>query len=96
MNVPIYISEIVPNEVRGRFVAWYTFLVVAGQFTANVVALLLKDNIIVLTIIGEVLVVIQVFGVIWVIPESPRWLAKNGQEKEADKVMELIYKPEYV
>jgi MFS family permease len=30
MNVPIYISEIVPNEVRGRFVAWYTFLVVAG------------------------------------------------------------------
>ena len=30
MNVPIYLSEIAPNEVRGRFVAWYTFLIVAG------------------------------------------------------------------
>ena len=30
MNVPIYLSEIAPNEVRGRFVAWYTFLIVVG------------------------------------------------------------------
>ena len=30
MNVPIYISEMVPNELRGRFVAWYTFTVVLG------------------------------------------------------------------
>ena len=30
MVVPIYITEVVPNELRGRFVAWYTFMVVLG------------------------------------------------------------------
>lgn len=30
MNVPIYISEICPIEMRGRVIAIYTFLVVFG------------------------------------------------------------------
>ena len=38
----------------------------------------------------------QIFGVIFVIPESPRWLAKNGQVEEAERVLTMIYKPEYV
>jgi len=58
MNVPIYISEIVPNEVRGRFVAWYTLLVIAGFLTANVVSLLLKDRFIILLWIGEICVIV--------------------------------------
>ena len=57
MNVPIYISEIVPNEVRGRFVAWYTLLVVAGQLTANVVSIILKDKFIVIFWIGQIIVI---------------------------------------
>ena len=78
MNVPIYISEIVPNEVRGRFVAWYTFVSVLGVLTANVMSLLLKDDFIISFWIGEVIVIAQIFGIIFKIPESPRWLAKNG------------------
>jgi len=58
MNVPIYISEIVPNEVRGRFVAWYTLLVMAGFMAANVVSLLLKDRFVVLFWIGEIFVIV--------------------------------------
>lgn len=78
MNVPIYISEIVPNEVRGRFVAWYTLTVVAGQLCSNVVSLILKDKFIVIIWIGEVVVIVQMISIFFVIPESPRWLAKNN------------------
>ena len=98
MNVPIYISEVVPNEVRGRFVAWYAFLIVAGQLLANVMALILinVDFIIIIFWIGELFVLIQILGLVFVIPESPRWLAKNGQTSEANKVLDKVYKPEYV
>lgn len=88
MNVPIYISEIVPNEHRGRFIAWYTFLVVAGQLTANVVSLLLKDNFLITFWIGEVMVLGQIIMIVFFIPESPRWLAKNGQTEKGNKVLE--------
>ncbi len=57
MNVPIYISEIVPNEVRGRFVAWYTFLVVLGNLIANVVSLLLVQRFTIVFWIGEIFVI---------------------------------------
>ena len=96
MNVPIYISEVVPNEVRGRFVAWYTFAVVLGQLVANVVAILLADHFLISFWIGEFFVILQLFGMFVVLPESPRWLAKNGQMAEAHKVLDQIYKPEYV
>ena len=96
MNVPIYISEIVPNEVRGRFVARYTLLVVAGQLASNVVCLILKDHFIIIFWIGQTIVIAQMVSIFFVIPESPRWLAKNGQVEEAEKVLEQIYKPEYV
>jgi len=41
LNVPIYISEVCPTEMRGRVIAIYTFLVVFGTFTANVIILLM-------------------------------------------------------
>jgi MFS family permease len=40
LNVPIYISEVCPTEMRGRVIAIYTFLVVFGTFLANVIILL--------------------------------------------------------
>jgi len=96
MNVPIYISEVVPNELRGRFVAWYTFSVVVGQFAANVASLILGRRIVWIYSIGEFFVIIQIIGILLVVPESPRWLAKNGQQAEAEKVLDQIYKPESV
>lgn len=58
MNVPVYISEIVPNEFRGRFVAWYTFITVFGVMTANVVSLILNDHFLAILWIAEVFVIV--------------------------------------
>ena len=96
MNVPIYITEIVPNEMRGRFIAWYTFLVVLGNLIANVMSILLDQKFTIVFWIGEIFVIAQIVGIFFIIPESPRWLAKNGQVEEAAKCLELVYKPEYV
>ena len=41
MNVPLYISEICPIEMRGRVIAIYTFLVVFGQFFSLIMGLAL-------------------------------------------------------
>ena len=79
MNVPIYMSELVPDDLRGRIVAWYTFMVVTGQFVANVASLLLTEKIVSIYWFGQFFVVVQIVGILVYIPESPRWLAKNGQ-----------------
>ena len=41
LNVPIYITEVLPQEMRGRVIAIYTFLVVFGTFMANIIILLI-------------------------------------------------------
>ena len=42
------------------------------------------------------MVFVQILTIFFVIPESPRWLAKNGEVERAEKVLEQIYKPDYV
>ena len=96
MNVPIYISEIVPNEMRGTFVSMYTLLVVIGQLVANVMALVFGHRFVVIVWLGEILCALQIVGVIFALPESPRWLAQRGMTEMANKCLDKIYKQEYV
>ena len=93
MNAPIYISELVPTEFRGRFVAWYTFLVVLGQLVANISFLALGNRYVICISVGLLFAILQVFGVYFFMPESPRWLAKNSQIVAANKCLDMIYKP---
>lgn len=44
LNVPIYISEICPSEMKSRVIAIYSFLCVFGTFIANVIILCMHVN----------------------------------------------------
>jgi len=86
---PMYISEISPAHNRGRLVALFQFNVVSGILIAFVSNYLLFG-------IGEEawrwMLGVQAFpaflffALVFLVPESPRWLVKNNQIAEAKKV----------
>ncbi|XP_010550028.1 PREDICTED: sugar transporter ERD6 [Tarenaya hassleriana] len=77
--IPIYIAEISPKHVRGSFVFANQLMQNCGISLFFIVGNFIPWRI--LSIIGMVPCVIHVFGLFF-IPESPRWLAKFGRDKE--------------
>jgi len=100
MLAPMYISEIVPANVRGRLVSWNQFAVVIGIFISFLVNYQIGK-------IGdaswqfsrgwrfmfgaETIPAIIYFFLLFTIPESPRWLVLKGQDEKAASVMYKIF-----
>src|ERR1700759_48440 len=91
-----YLSEILPRQVRGRYIAWaYTlgFLgvplaaFIGGRFVAG--HNLLIDGWRWLLVIGSLGAAI-VFAMRRSLPESPRWYEIHGQQAEADRLTREI------
>jgi len=90
---PMYISEISPAHNRGRLVALFQFNVVSGILIAFVSNYLLFG-------IGEdawrwmlgvqAFPALLFFTLVFLVPESPRWLVKSNQIDEAKKVFAEI------
>jgi len=89
----MYIAEISPAAIRGRNVAINQLTIVIGILVTNLVNYTLSDKgpdaWRWMFGLGVVPSLIFLVGVIW-LPESPRWLAKAGKQKEAEKVLEKI------
>jgi SP family xylose:H+ symportor-like MFS transporter len=87
---PMYIAEISPASVRGRNVAINQLTVVIGILVTNLVNYFLADTgpdaWRWMFGLGVVPSLIFLFGVIY-LPESPRWLVKDGQIERAQKVL---------
>ena len=96
---PMYIAEIAPAARRGRLVALFQFNIVAGILLAY-----LSNYLIGLADSGAAewrwkLGVAAVpsalfFAALFGIPQSPRWLVRNGRTAEARQVLERIGEPE--
>lgn len=94
---PMYISEIAPAHNRGRLVALFQFNIVSGILIAFVSNYLLSGA-------GEDswrwMLGVQAFPsllffvLVFMIPESPRWLALHGRTDEARNVLKQIGEPE--
>jgi sugar porter (SP) family MFS transporter len=93
---PMYIAEISPSNWRGRFVAFFQFNIVLGIVLAYV------SNYFIRGIdhdwqwmIGMLAAPSVLFAILlYTIPESPRWLIKQGREQEAYGVFKITGEPD--
>ena len=90
---PMYIAEIAPARLRGRLVAVSQFNIVMGILIAFFSNYLLvgvgADNW--RWMFGVVAIPAAIFfGLLFVVPESPRWLMKMGQSEKAKAVLEKV------
>jgi len=97
MICPVYIAEISPEKWRGRLGTLFQLGIVTGIFITLFVNKLIQGmgdenwN----TASGwrwmlgmEVVPAVLFIGLLFAVPESPRWLALNGREAEAREVLE--------
>lgn len=93
--VPLYISEVAPVEIRGKLVAFNTAVICGAQLLSAIIAFLIRPDWRLMLGLSGIPSFVQLIGMFFM-PESPRWLGKVGRADEQRKVMELIYKEEYL
>jgi sugar porter (SP) family MFS transporter len=93
---PMYISEISPADRRGRLVALFQFNVVTGillAFFSNYLLFGISEDSWRWMLGVQAIPSLIFFVMVFFVPESPRWLMKNGKEAEAEKVLASIGEP---
>lgn len=88
---PMYISEIAPAKLRGRLVGMFQFNIVFGILVA------FFSNYVINSIVEfdawrwmlaiETLPAVLFFGLLFLIPKSPRWLVHKNRVQEAEEVL---------
>ncbi|KAK8633727.1 hypothetical protein V6N13_014565 [Hibiscus sabdariffa] len=85
--VPVYIAEITPKSHRGSFASSTMLMISSGFALMFYIGTLTSWRS--LAMIGAIPCVVQILGLFF-IPESPRWLAKSGQEKEFEASLKRL------
>ncbi len=90
---PVYVAETAPTRFRGRFVSFYQLAIVVGILTSyysNYFLLGIGDDAWRWMFIAGVVPAGLFFGLLFLVPETPRWLVKSGREAEALRVLTRI------
>ncbi|CAK7332907.1 unnamed protein product [Dovyalis caffra] len=85
--IPIFIAEIAPKNLRGGLTTLNQLLIVTGSSTAFLIGSVITWRGLALT--GLVPCIFLLVGLCFV-PESPRWLAKVGLEKEFQVALQKL------
>lgn len=91
--VPIYISELSPSAFRGKLVTLSVLFITLGQVVSYLIGYGLSmqsGGWRWMVGLGAVPALLQ-FGLMFTLPESPRWLVKAGNIPEARKILRKVY-----
>ena len=104
MTSPMYIAEISPANIRGRMVSVNQFAIVTGMLIVYFVNYFIAGS-------GdqawntetgwrwmfgsESIPAVLLLVLLFLVPESPRWLTKQGQKSKALEVLSRVDGPEY-
>ncbi|EEE59094.1 hypothetical protein OsJ_10944 [Oryza sativa Japonica Group] len=86
-NVPVFISEIAPKDLRGGLASSNQLFICSGCSAAYIIGALLSWRSLVL--VGLVPCAFLLVGLLF-IPESPRWLANTGRVKEFNASLQKL------
>lgn len=110
---PMYIAEISPADVRGKFVSLNQLTIVIGILAAQVVNWVIADTmeneITRVEILNswngqmgwrwmfwaEAIPAVLFFSLMWIVPESPRWLARRHEHDKVNGILVKIGGEEY-
>jgi SP family sugar:H+ symporter-like MFS transporter len=89
--VPLYLSEIAPTEIRGAIASLNQMMIVIGILAAFVVNAILASSgdwrlMLGLAAIPSLILLVGMLRM----PETPRFLVKEGEEREAHEVLEEV------
>lgn len=85
--VPVFIAEIAPKNLRGALTTLNQLMICTGVSVAFIIGTVLTWRTLALT--GLIPCAILLIGLFF-IPESPRWLAKIGHEKEFEVALQNL------
>ena len=100
MNAPMYIAEISPAEKRGKLVTYYQMAVVIGFFVVFLVTYFIGDGLSESQNLSygwkymfwsELVPASLFFVLLFMVPQSPRWLMIKGKEEEAKNILTRIH-----
>jgi MFS transporter, SP family, arabinose:H+ symporter len=104
MICPVYIAELAPAARRGRLGTLFQFGIVSGIFITLFINARIQGagDEVWNTAVGwrwmlaaEVLPAVGLLSLLFVVPESPRWLLTRGREAEARGILERVAGPEH-
>ena len=110
---PVYIAEVTPAEIRGRYVSINQLTIVIGILLAQLINWLIARPVpegatgaMILhswngqqgwrwMFWAETVPALLFFGLMWTVPDSPRWLVRKKKEQKAEAVLMRVGGKEY-